>query len=158
MCITVDSRRRDPRSEQVVKYENEHGTPVQWKPVRKISPDSGRMSMVAQFIADRADGKYLGGMMLNGFLVRVEGAMGSQYSIDVRCHGQEKADKMYCGYGLDKNKRATIRGWLFPVFEPEMDETEYLNEEARKMVAAAGVGGRIVINGEIMEVAGIANN
>ena len=114
--------------------------------------------MVAQFIADRADGKYLGGMMLNGFLVRVEGAVCSQYSIDVKCHGQEKADKMYCGYGLDKSKRATIRGWLFPVFEPEMDETEYLNEEARKMVAAAGVGGRININGEIMEVAGIANN
>ena len=46
-----------------------------------------------------------GMVLLNGFLVRVEGAACSQY----------------------------------------------LNEEARKMVAAAGVGGRIVINGEIMD-------
>jgi len=152
MCITVDSRRRDIKSEQVVKYENEHSTPVQWKPIRKISPDSTRLTPVARFIADRADGKYIGGMLLNGFLVRVEGAAGSQYTIDVKCHGQEKADKMYSVYGLDKNERATIRGWLFPVFEPEMDETQYFNNEAQKMTAAAGVGGRIIINGEILEV------
>lgn len=153
MCIIVDCRRRDPKGEQVAKYEDRHGNTVQLKPVRKIYPKAAGLSKVGRFIADRADGKYIGGMLLNGFLVRVEGAVGSQYLIDIKYHGQEKADKMYSVYGLDKNARTTIRGWLFPVFEPEMDETEYLNEEARKMVAAAGVGGRIVINGEILEVA-----
>lgn len=152
MSITVDSRTRDPKSEQVVKYVNEHGTPVQHKPVRKISPDVAALTPVARFIADRAEGKYIGGMLLHGFLVRVEGAVGSQHAIEVKKHGQEQADKLAHIWGLNKNERATIRGWLFPVFEPEMDETKYLNDEADKMIAAAGMGGRIVINNEILEV------
>jgi hypothetical protein len=152
MSITVDSRTRDPKSEQVVKYVNEHGTPIQYIPVRKISPNTAALTPIARFIADRAEGKYIGGMLLRGFLVRVEGAVGSQHAIEVKKHGQERAEKLAHIWGLNKNERATIHGWLFPVFEPEMDETEFLNAEAKKMVAAAGVGGRIIINNEIMEV------
>ena len=152
MSITVDSRKRDPKSKMIVKYETENGTATQWKPVRKINPDNTRLSGVAKFIADRAEGKYIGGMLLNGFLVRVEGAIGSRHAIEVKKHGAETAEKLAKCWNLDKNERATIRGWLFPVFEPEMDETEYFNMEARKIVAVAGIGGRIVINNEIMEL------
>jgi hypothetical protein len=150
MGITVDSRKRDPKSENVVKYYDiKSGQPMQYKPVRKISPDRDKLSPLAQFIVDHAEGKYIGGMMLNGFLVRVEGCKGSQFAIEVKEKGIEQAEKLVKIGFLTKDDRATIRGWLFPVFEPDMDETEYFNKEAARMVDQAGSCGRIIIGENI---------
>lgn len=150
--ITVDSRRRDPKSEEAVKYVSLQGRPIQYKPVRKITPDLSRLSKEAAFIAENAEGKYLGGMLLNGFLVRVEGPIGSQFNIEVKNLGQEKADEKAKLWGWNKSNRSVIQGWQFPIFEPEDDPTQYLNNQATKIVEAAGKGGRIILNNKTLDI------
>jgi len=151
--ITVDSRQRDPKSEQVVKYVDANtGIPIQWKPVRKISPDYSRLSLLARFIAERGDNKYIGGMLLNGFLVRVEGPIGSLFEIEIKKSGLENARKHFHMWALKETDRAVIQGWLFPVFEPDMDETQYFNIQAEKIIEVAGKGGRVKVNKDIFEI------
>jgi hypothetical protein len=151
--IIVDSRRKDVKSIEVEKYYNEAGITVQTKPVRKICPDFNRLSTLAKFIASRANDKYIGGMLLNGFIVRIEGPEGSMYEIEARQKGIRTADTLFKMWGFNKKDRAIIKGWLFPVFEPENDETEYFNCEAIKIARAAGVNGRVIINDEVYNIA-----
>lgn len=153
MSITVDSRTRDPQTRMVVKYETPHGHPLDYKPVRDISPSLESLSPAARFIAERAEGKYIGGMLLRGFLVRVEGPVGSQFQEEVRAHGVVGAQKRAHAFGFDRDERAAVAGWLFPVLEPGDDETEYFEREASRIVSVAGVGGRLIVGGEEFHVA-----
>lgn len=151
--ITVDSRQRDPKSEMVVKYESPNGNPIQWKPVRHINPDMYRLTPLASFIAEHQDGAYIGGFHHRSNDVRVEGALGSQYTINEHARGASYAEDCVNTWGISRDARATIRGWLFPVFEPGDDETEYFNHVAERIAATAGAGGRVIIKNAIYEVA-----
>lgn len=140
ITLIVDSRRRDQKSETVVKYTNLQGRPIDWKPVRKITPDLTLLTPLARFIAERLDGAYIGGFLHRDTDVRVEGPAGSE---------------PYAGkkpYGFPVDARLTCKGYLWPVFEPEDDETEYVNRVAEKMASMARIGGRIIVRGEIFNV------
>ncbi len=152
MSITVDSRKRDPNTVLTPKYENGAGQVIQYKPVRKISPDLSKLSPLARFIVEHSEGKYIGGFLLNGANVRVEGPIGSRYVLDVKLKGQDATEKMYKVYGCSKEDRAAIEGWLFPIFEPEDDESEYFNAVANAILEKAGVGGRVIIGSDIYEI------
>jgi hypothetical protein len=138
--ITVDSRKKDPKTEMVVKYESPNGNPTQYKPIRKISPDVNRLSPLARFIVENEDGTYIGGFNHRKNDVRVEGPSGSHPNA-----GDET-------WGIPSDARNVCRGYLFPVFEPRDDETEYFNTVAAKIAALAGNGGRVIVNGQVFEV------
>lgn len=148
--ISVDSRTADPKTVLVVKYTDLSGRPIQYKPIRKIYPNFDKLTETARFIVSRLNKTYIGGMLCTPSSVRVQGIIGSQWEIDLKIHGLQKAELMY-KIGLSKKTdRATIKGWQWPVFEPNFDETEYFNIESNKMETVAD-GGRIIINGEIYD-------
>mgnify|MGYP001557826886 CR=1 FL=1 len=150
--IIVDSRKRDPKSEMVVKHENPNGNPINYKPIRRINPDMSRLSPLARFIVENEDGSYIGGFLHRKNDVRVEGLIGSRHALNVRVHGQKYADDIKEMYNITPQDRAFNPGWLFDVFEPSNDETEYFNRAAEKIQKTAGSGGRIIIHGNIFEV------
>lgn len=139
--ITVDSRTRDPKTEMVVKYESLNGVPIQYKPIRRISPDITRLSPLARFIVENEDGTYVGGFNHRKNDVRVEGPAGSHPAA-----GDET-------WNIPSDARAVCPGYLFPVFEPRDDETEYFNAIATKIAVLAGNGGRVIIRDQVFEVA-----
>ena len=138
--IIVDSRKRDPKSEVVLKHEGIGSVPDSYKPVRKITPDIEKLSPLARFIVENEDGTYIGGFLNRKNNVRVEGPVGSH---------PYAGNKMY---GIPVDERAVCPGWLFPVFEPHFNETEYFNAEAEKIAKLAGSGGRVKIYNNIFEV------
>lgn len=141
LTLKVDSRKRDPKSEMVVKYTNMKGVPTDFKPIRTITPNTEKLTELARFIVKNLDGKYVGGFNHNGNDVIVEGPEGSH----PLAGGKKGSGSMY---------PATARvstSFLWPVFEPYDDETEYVNKVAEKCAALAGNGGRIRIKNEIFE-------
>jgi len=138
--IIVDSRKRDPKTEIVLKHEGIGSVSNSYKPVRKINPDIEKLSPLARFIVVNEDGTYVGGFLHRKNNVRVEGPVGSHPAA---------GDKMYC---IPEDERAVCPGWLFPVFEPHFDETEYFNAAAEKIEKLAGPGGRVKIYDNIFEV------
>lgn len=140
MTIIVDSRTRDPKTEMVVKYEDRNGKPIQHKPVRRISPAIARLSPLARFLAENLDGMYIGGFVHRKNDVTVEGPVGSHPNA-----GNET-------WNIPRDARNVCHGYLFPVFEPNDDETEYMNAVAMKIAALAGNGGRVIIRGQVFEV------
>ena len=140
VTITVDSRKRDQKTKMVVKYTTPNGTPTQYKPVRDIHPDTSRLTPLARFIAEHEHGLYVGGFLHRANDVRVEGPPGSHPAAGNKT------------FGIAADARAVCRGYLFPVFEPEDDETEYLNNVAAHISALADADGRVIINGNIYEL------
>lgn len=151
MSVSINCRTRDINARRIVKHTSLRGNPTDYMSVIDITPDAEKLGPLAAFIYDRADGKYIGGMLLRGFLVRVEGAPGTQKIADMKAHGAEKYAKIAQCYDLDPNERAVIRGWLFPVFEPNTNATNYFNNEALKIQSVAP-GGRVVINNEVFDL------
>ncbi len=139
--IIVDSRKHDPQSEVVLKHEGIGSVPNSYKPVRKIHPEIDKLSPLARFMVENEDGTYIGGFLHRKNNVRVEGPIGSHPAA---------GDRMY---GIPVNERAVCQGWLFPVFEPNFNETEYFNAAAEKIEELAGKGGRVIIHKNIFEVA-----
>jgi hypothetical protein len=152
MNITIDCRKRDTKAELVPKYTNEFGTVIQHKPIRKLNPDINKLSPLAKFIVQEAKDHFIGGMLLNGFLVRVEGKTGSLFDVTVKEKGLEETERIFKIWSEDKQTRASIKGWLFPVFEPFNNETDYFNNEAEKILSVAGSGGRVIINKKCFEI------
>lgn len=140
MEIIVDSRTRDNRSEMVVKHEDFNGNPISHKPIRKVYPILTKLNFLANFIVENENGTYIGGFLNRRNDVRVEGAPGSHPNA-----GEEM-------WGIPDDARAFCKGYLFPVFEPADDESEYFNIVAERIEALAGPGGRVIINGNIFEV------
>lgn len=138
--IIVDSRRRDPRTEMVVKHEGPKGDPISYKPIRRVEPDISRLTPLARFIVENEQGTYIGGFLHRKNDVRVEAAPGSH---------PNAGDQLW---GIPADARNFIAGWLFDVFEPNDDETEYFNIAAAKIQNTAGPMGRVIINGNIFDI------
>lgn len=149
--IRVDSRTRDIKTEMVIKYVSPNGNPIQYKPIRKIEPSIPMLSPLARFIVENESGTYIGGFLHRKNDVHVEGPIGSKKTLTIQERGQEMADKIEKIYGLDKNERAEC-SYLFPVFEPNDDETEYFNSVAEKIRKLAQPGGRVIINKNIFDI------
>jgi hypothetical protein len=140
--IIVDSRNRDPKSEQVVKYTNLRGEPTQYKSIRKISPEKEKLSELGIFLCEKLNGSYIGGFLHKENDVIIEGPEGSD----------PNAGNPKYGSLCPPSARLKCKGYLWPVFEPNDDETKYINKAARKMIEMAKPGGRVIIKKEIFDI------
>jgi hypothetical protein len=140
MTILVDSTKRDPKSEMVLKHQGIGNVQDSFKPIRGINPKKENLSDLALFIVNQLEGTYIGGFLNRKNNVRIEGKMGSH---------PYAGNKMF---GVPEDARAVCPGWLFPVFKPHFDETLYFIAEAEKIRKLAGMGGRVIIFGNVFDI------
>lgn len=146
--LIVSSRKRDPKTQGVQKYDNSASWNVvggmapngvcatRWQ--RRLEPDLAQLSPLAAFLATAGDGINVSGRMPH-----------PRRECNVQCYnGKTNSDyvdaKTSAMWGFFA-KRPVKVDWLFDIIEPHETDEEYLNRQAERILAAGTV--RVLFGG-----------